>query len=683
MTIEEAKRRIDELSEKINTYNYQYYVLDNPTISDYDFDMLLNELIALEKEFPSLARPDSPTKRVGGAVTKRFASVRHEVPMLSLANTYTESELNDFDKRVKTALYMNDVEYVCELKFDGVAISLIYENGILKQAVTRGDGIQGDDITNNVKTIRSIPLRLHGNFPDRMEVRGEIFMPHHSFYTLNKEKEELGEQPFANPRNAASGSLKLQDSSEVAKRNLDCFLYYLHTETPLYNTHYDSLTALKFWGFKVSPYTVKCENMQQIHAFINKWDVKRKNLPFDIDGVVIKVNKFNLQELLGNTSKNPRWAIAYKYKAERVLTSLLSLSYQVGRTGVVTPVANLEPVSLAGTVVKRASLHNADFIAEMDIHVGDKVYVEKGGEIIPKIVGVEMSERKAGALPVEFITHCPACETLLVRNEGEAGFYCPNYQHCPPQIKGKLEHFISRKAMNIEGLGEGKIDLLYEKELVRNIADIYQLTYDNLLGLEKKYINEADNKERLVSFREKTVENLLAAIEQSKKIPFERVLFALGIRFVGENVAKKIAFHFKNIEQLEKAGYEELTTVEDVGDRIAESIISYFKDDINLQLINDLQHFGLQFQLTKTTEKQLSKKLEGMSFVVSGTFSTPERRKEIEQLVELHGGHKSSSVSKNISFIIAGENMGPAKLEKAQKLGIPVISEEEFMELLS
>lgn len=682
MTIEETQKKIDELSKKINTYNYQYYALDNPAISDYDFDMLLNELIALEKEFPSLIRPNSPTQRVGGEVTKRFISVKHKIPMLSLANTYTESELEDFDKRVKTALYIDKIEYVCELKFDGVAISLIYENGILKQAVTRGDGIQGDDITTNVKTIRSIPLELRGNYPEKMEVRGEIFMPHDSFFALNKEKEDIGEQPFANPRNATSGSLKLQDSAEAAKRNLDCFMYYLYTETPLYSTHYDSLMALKSWGFKVSPYTVKCENIQEIHTFISKWDTERKSLLFDIDGVVIKVNKFNLQDLLGNTAKNPRWAISYKYKAERALTSLLSVSFQVGRTGVITPVANLKPIALAGTTVKRTSLHNADFISEMDIYVGDKVYIEKGGEIIPKIVAVEKSGRKPDALPVEFIIHCPACNALLIRNEGEAAFYCPNYQNCPPQIKGKLEHFISRKAMNIEGLGEEKIDLLYEKGLVKDIADIYRLNYNNLLGLEKKYINETDNKERLVSFREKTVKNLLSAIEQSKKVPFERVLFALGIRFVGENSAKKIAYHFKNIEQLKKADYSELIMVEDVGDRIAESIMSYFKDSSSLQLINNLQNFGLQFQTTETTEKQLSKKLEGINFVVSGSFSTPERRKEIEQLVELHGGHKNSSVSKNISFVIAGENMGPAKLEKAHKLGIPIISEYEFMELI-
>ncbi|MDR0368672.1 MAG: NAD-dependent DNA ligase LigA [Bacteroidales bacterium] len=683
MTPEEAQKRIHELSEKINTYNYQYYVSDNPTVSDYDFDMLLEELIVLEKEFPLFVSPDSPTQRVGGEVTKRFVAVKHQTPMLSLANTYTSSELEDFDRRVKTALYMDEIGYVCELKFDGVAISLIYENGMLKQAVTRGDGVQGDDVTANVKTIRSIPLKLQGNYPERLEVRGEIFMPHAGFCSLNEEKEASGEQKFANPRNAASGSLKLQDSAEVAKRNLDAFLYYLHTETPLFETHYESLKALKTWGFKASSYTAECKNIQEIQAFIAHWDTERKTLAFDIDGVVIKVNKINLQELLGHTAKNPRWAIAYKYKAERVLTPLQSVSYQVGRTGVITPVANLEPVLLAGTTVKRASMHNADFIKEMDIYTGDKVYVEKGGEIIPKIVSVEKSERNPDALPITFVTHCPACGSLLIRNEGEAAFYCPNDQNCPPQIKGKLEHFISRKAMNIEGLGEGKIDILYENGLVKNIADIYRLTYSDLLGLEKKYIGETDQKERLVSFREKTVKNLLSAIEQSKKIPFERVLFALGIRFVGENSAKKIARHFKNIEHLKNAALEDLIAVEDVGERIAESVLSYFEDSINWRQIEDLQSFGLQFQLSETADsKPLSRKLEGMQFVVSGTFSTPERRKEIEQLVELHGGHKNSSVSKNCSFIVAGENMGPAKLEKAQKLGIPIISEQDFFALI-
>ncbi|MDR1458874.1 MAG: NAD-dependent DNA ligase LigA, partial [Bacteroidales bacterium] len=470
MTIKEAKEEITTLTKQINEHNYRYYVLDDPFIGDYEFDMLLNELIALEKEYPSLILPDSPTQRVGGEITKRFKSVKHSNPMLSLSNTYSENELEDFDKRIRNTLYLEEIEYVCELKYDGVAISLIYEDGILQQAITRGDGIQGDDVTANVKTIRTIPLCLRGHFPERMEVRGEIILPHESFYTLNEEKEIAGEPKFANPRNAAAGSLKLQNSSEVAKRNLDCFLYFLHLNTPLYDTHYEGLCALKDWGFKVSPYTDVCKNMEEVFAFINRWDVERKSLPFDTDGVVIKVNRYSLQDLLGFTAKNPRWAIAYKYKAERVLTSLLDISYQVGRTGVITPVANLEPILLAGSVVKRASLHNADFIAEMDICITDNVYVEKGGEIIPKIVGVERSQRHEENSPVQFITHCPACNTLLIRNEGEVAYYCPNLKECPPQIKGKLEHFISRKAMDIEGLGEGRIDLLFEKGLVRNMT---------------------------------------------------------------------------------------------------------------------------------------------------------------------------------------------------------------------
>ena len=680
-----AKARIEELTKEINEHNYNYYVLDNPQIGDYEFDMLLEELMRLEKEFPNFALPDSPTQRVGGQVTKRFATAKHANPMLSLSNTYSEEELHLFDTRTKNALYYSDeIDYVCELKYDGVAISLIYENGILQQAVTRGDGIQGDDVTVNVKTIRSIPLRLRGQFPERLEVRGEIILPHDSFFTLNEEREIAGEVKFANPRNAASGSLKLQNSQETAKRNLDCFLYFVYMETPLYETHYESLQALKNWGFKVSPHVEICKGMGDVFSFINNWNTKRKELPFDIDGVVIKVNRYKLQNLLGYTAKNPRWAIAYKFKAERVITPLLDISYQVGRTGVVTPVANLEPVLLGGTTVKRASLHNADFMEDMDIRVGDKVYVEKGGEIIPKIVGVEKSQRHNSILPLQFIRYCPVCETVLVRNEGEAAYYCPNDSHCPPQIKGKLEHFIARKAMNIESLGEGKIDILFEKGLVRNIADFYRLKYNDLLGLEKIAINENDGKERLVSFREKTVENLLSAIEKSKNIPFERVLFALGIRHVGENSAKKIAEHFKNIDALMDASLEELMTVEDVGKKIAESILAYFNDDVNLQRINDLRNYGLQFQLNEdeTENKIVSEKLKGMNFLVSGTFSSPERRKEIEQLIEKHGGIRSSSVSKSLSFIVAGENMGPAKLEKATKLGVPIISEQDFLQLI-
>jgi DNA ligase (NAD+) len=683
MKIEEAQKKVNELSRQIHKHNYQYYVLDSPIISDYEFDILLNELIAIEQEFPFLVLPDSPTQRVGGAITKRFQQVKHVNPMLSLANTYSEAELEEFDKRVKNALHLDEVEYVCELKYDGVAISLIYTDGILTQAITRGDGVQGDDVTANVRTIRSIPLRLHEHFPAVLEVRGEIIMPHRSFYALNEEKELMGESKFANPRNAASGSLKLQSSTEVAKRNLDCFLYFVYAQTPLYDTHYESLQALNLWGFKVSPYIKICKNIREMTAFINQWETERKTLPFDMDGVVIKVNKYNLQELLGFTAKSPRWAIAYKYKAEQALTSLLEVSYQVGRTGVVTPVANLEAVSLSGSIVKRASLHNADFIAEMDICVGDKVYVEKGGEIIPKIVGVEKSQRTGVITPIPFVTHCPACNTPLTHTHGAAAYYCPNSQDCPPQIKARLEHFISRKAMNIEGLGEGKIDLLFEKGLLRDVTDFYKLSYRMLFGLEKCYTNEIDGTERLISFQNKTVENLLEAIEKSKEAPFNRVLFALGIRYVGETSAKKLAARFQNIDNLIYADFQELTAVDDVGERIAESILNYFSDSSNLYLINDLRKFGLQFQLSEDSENIVaSTKLQGLLFVVSGTFSTPERRKEIEGLIVQHGGKQSVSVTKQLSFIIAGENMGPSKLDKAQKLGIPILSEQEFLQLL-
>ena len=674
------QEKIEHLSAVINQHNYQYYVLDNPQVSDYEFDMLLNELIALEEQFPNLKLPDSPTQRVGGEITKRFETYKHENPMLSLGNTYNQTELEEFDRRVKNALFTEEVEYVCELKYDGVAISLLYENGLLKRALTRGDGVQGDDVTANVKTIRSIPLRLQGDCPDKLEVRGEILLPHDSFYALNEEREIAGEAKFANPRNAASGSLKLQNSAEVAKRNLDCFLYFVYNQNPEYQTHYESVQQLKKWGFKVYPYIKVCQNLRQVFDFIEEWDSQRKTLPFDVDGIVIKVNHYSQQQQLGFTAKSPRWAIAYKYKAERVLTDLLEVTYQVGRTGVVTPVANLLPVLLAGTVVKRASLHNADIMAQLDIHTNDKVYVEKGGEIIPKIVGVEISKRRADAQPAQFITHCPVCNTPLVRNEGEAAYYCPNYSHCPPQIKGKLEHFIARKAMNIEGLGEGKIDLLFEKGLVKKPSDFYRLKYNDLLGLEKLFINELDGKERWVSFREKTVENLLSAIEKSKEIPFDKVLFALGIRFVGENSAKKIAQYFGNIDRLVAATTAELLQVNDVGERIAESILSFFSDAETILLINDLKEIGLQLSLP---EQQLlppiSDRLQGMTFLVSGSFSSPERRQELEQMIERYGGTRITSVSKKLSFIIAGENMGPSKLEKAQQLGVPIISEGEFL----
>ena len=557
--------RIKELTAQLNQHNYNYYILDNPIISDYDFDRLLEELTALEKEFPQFVQPDSPTQRVGGEITKQFTTVAHVFPMLSLGNTYSIEEVSDFDKRVQNAL-LQKVDYVCELKYDGVAISLVYENGRLLRAVTRGDGVQGDDVTQNVKTIKSIPLKLFGDYPDFLEVRGEILLPHKSFEKLNAEREDIGEQPFANPRNAASGSLKLQDSSEVAKRGLACRLYLALGENLPFKTHFESFTKLKEWGFRTPETIEKCSSMEEITAFISKWDAERAQLPFDIDGVVIKVNDIFQQQQLGATAKNPRWAIAYKFKAQRVATKLLSIDFQVGRTGVVTPVANLQPVLLAGTVVKRASLHNNDIIQQLDIHENDWLYVEKGGEIIPKIVGVELSKRQEHTEKVSFITHCPFCNTQLIKKEGEAATYCPNEWGCPPQVKGKLEHFISRKAMNIDSLGEGKIEMLYDNGLVKTSADFYTLKAENLLGLEKRILGD-DNTERIISFREKTVENMLAGIAQSKEISFERVLFAIGIRYVGETTAKKLARYFKTVDALASATKEELKAVDDVGEQ--------------------------------------------------------------------------------------------------------------------
>lgn len=670
---------INQLTDKLNLYNEQYYTLDNPTISDYDFDQLLQQLSDLEKQYPQFAHEDSPTQRVGGTVTKQFKSVKHQYPMLSLANTYSEEELREFDRRVRS-LVNNDVEYVCELKYDGVAISLIYKEGKLKQAVTRGDGVQGDDVTANIKTIRSIPLKLRGDYPTDFEVRGEVLLPHHQFDMLNKDREEIGEAPFANPRNAASGSLKLQESSEVAKRGLDAQLYYLFGEDLPGNTHYERLQLLGDWGFKPPQVCHKSNSLEDIFDFIKIWDVKRKELPFDIDGIVIKVNSFAQQQQIGYTAKNPRWAIAYKFKAERVSTPLLSVDFQVGRTGIVTPVANLQPVQLAGTTVKRATLNNKDFIDAFDIYEKDSLFVEKGGEIIPKIVGVDLPKRIAGTQKVKFITHCPECGALLEQQDGESGIYCPNELHCPPQIKGRLEHFISRKAMNIDSLGEGKIDLLFEKGLLRNIADLYQLTYEQLFGLEKQLVGTDDKPGRLISFREKTVENILAGIEKSKTIPFERVLFAAGIRFVGETTAKKIVRHFGTIDHISNATKEQLLQVDDVGEKVAESIIGYFNKAENLEIILRLKEAGLQFEANHEESKQLSGKLSGKTVVVSGIFSIP--RDEMKTLIEQHGGKISSSISKNTSFVLAGDKMGPEKKIKAEKLGIPILSEEEIREEL-
>ncbi|MDR1758764.1 MAG: NAD-dependent DNA ligase LigA [Bacteroidales bacterium] len=679
MSTQEVASRMEQLTTQINLHNYNYYVRDNPTISDYDFDQLLAELISLEKQYPTLARPDSPTQRVGGSVTKRFESFRHQYPMLSLSNTYSEEELHDFDRRVR-AVISEPVEYVCELKYDGVAISLIYEKGLLVRAVTRGDGIQGDIVTANVRTVRSVPLSLQGNFPEKCEIRGEIVLPRARFDILNKEREDIGESPFANPRNAASGSLKLQESSEVARRGLDAQLYYLLGENIAAHTHYERLLLLQTWGFKTPAAVKVARNMEDIMSFINTWDKQREHLPFDIDGIVLKVNSLTQQRQLGFTAKNPRWAIAYKYKAERVSTPLVSVDYQVGRTGIVTPVANLQPVLLAGTTVKRATLNNKTFIETFNIHEGDHLFVEKGGEIIPKIVGVDIERRAAGTTQVMFATHCPECNTLLVQSEGEAGIYCPNQLHCPPQIKGKLEHFIGRKAMNIDSLGEGKIEMLYDHGVVKNIADFYTLTPEQLLGLEKRVGAEDGKMARVIRLREKSVVKILDGIMQSRNVPFERVLFALGIRFVGETTAKKLARHFENIDRLSVAPEDDLMLVEDVGNAVAKSIADYFNQSENLEIILRLKEAGVQMQVMSSKNNLASQALAGMKVVVSGVFSIS--RDQIKALVEAHGGTIVSSISAKTTFVLAGNNMGPEKKIKAQKLNIPLLSEDDLRQKL-
>ncbi len=679
MTDNTPAERIRILTDQINHHNYLYYVLAQSEISDYEFDMLLEELAGLEKQYPELALPDSPTQRVGGTITREFASYEHKIPMLSLGNTYSDEELRDFDQRVRKTVGDN-VEYVCELKFDGVSISLNYINGLLVRALTRGDGVRGDDVTANVRTIRSIPLRLKGdNIPGEIEVRGEIFMPRNAFDQLNADRIESGEIPFANPRNSTAGTLKMQDSSEVAKRRLENFSYFLAGENLPFKTHSESLNALKCWGFKVSDKTKVCGSMDEVWDFILSIGKQREKLPYDIDGIVIKVNSITQQQALGFTAKSPRWAIAYKYKAERVATRLLSIDFQVGRTGTVTPVANLQPVKLVGTIVKRASLHNADIIEKLDVRIGDSVYVEKGGEIIPKIVGVEMEKRDLFSQPVEFIKKCPECGTALERNPGEAAWFCPNEDDCPPQIKGKLEHFISRKAMNIESLGEGKVEMLFDSGFVRNVADLYDLTEEKLVGLTK-VIEGDDQKEKKVSIREKSAANILNGIASSKETPFERVLYALGIRYVGETVAKKLARHFGSIEALQSAGSDELLQAEEIGEKIAASIIGYFANPKHREIILRLKTAGLKFELDDSQSAKLSDNLSGKVFVVSGVFS--RSREEIKTLIEAHGGKNAGSVSKNTSFLLAGDNMGPEKRKKAAQLNIPIISEEDFFGMI-
>lgn len=679
MTKPEVKNRIDQLTEGLQDDNYHYYVLGQPKISDFDFDQKLKELEKLESQFPEFIRPDSPTQRVGGEPTKDFQTVQHIYPVLSLSNSYSLDEIREFDTRVQK-LIGHPTEYVCELKYDGLSISLSYENGQLTRAVTRGDGIRGDDVTNNVKTIKSIPLRLRGDYPEHLEIRGEIFLPHKAFERLNREREEIGENAFANPRNAAVGSLKMQDPKEVAKRQLDSFLYYIPHELPSITTHYDGLKFAKQLGFKISNNIAVCKNLDQIFEFINDWNTSRRELSFDIDGIVIKVNNLQFQQQLGYTSKTPRWAIAYKFKAERAETLLESIDYQVGRTGAVTPVANLKPVQLAGTTVKRASLHNADIIAQLDVRIGDTVYVEKGGEIIPKIIGVNLKKRPKNAVSVEFIKSCPECGAPLIRKEGEAAFYCTNEDTCPPQIKGKLEHFISRRAMDIDSLGEGKIEMLFEHRLVRNVADLYDLTYDSIFGLEKIIPAIGDKKEKKLRFKEKTAQNIISGIELSKKIPFPRVLFAIGIRYVGETVAKKLALHFKNMDSLMAASFEELISVEEIGEKIAESLILFFQKEEHVEIIRRLKASGVQMEIG-TTSLSFSNKLQDKTVVVSGVFAR-HSRDEIKGLIEKHGGKNAGSISSKTDFVLAGENMGPAKSQKAESMGIPIISEEDFERMI-
>lgn len=685
MTKEEARNRIAELSDTIEYHNRRYYILNQPSISDYEFDMLMEELISLEKLFPEYALPSSPTKRVGGDLTKEFPTVRHRYPMLSLSNSYNRGEIVDFIKRIEKTID-EPVEFVCELKFDGVSISLTYEDGILTRGVTRGDGAQGDDVTTNVKTIRSIPLKLKGDYPNFLEMRGEIIMPHDSFRNTNREREELGLPLFANPRNAAAGTIKLFDSREAANRRLDNYCYYMMSDNIPYETHYESLMAAREWGFNISNHIALCKNIDEIEDFINYWDTERKNLPFDIDGIVIKVNSFAQREILGLTAKSPRWAIAYKFKAEQVKTRLLSVDFQVGRHGTITPVANLQPVQLAGTTVKRATLNNADFIKQLDLHYNDIVKVEKGGEIIPKIVGIDVESRNDEQSEVQFIERCPECGAKLIQNEGEAAWYCPNSSGCPPQIKGRIEHFISRKAMNIESLGEGKVQVLFDNNLIKNYADLYDLTYEKMFGLENVVvINDDFNlqdspKTRKVSFKEKTVNNILKSLQKSKEVPFARVLFALGIKEVGEVTAKILANTFGDIDAIASASVEQLQEVNTVGVTIAESIRNFFDKPENIIIIERLKKAGLQFNNEKKAVSE-SQALAGKSIVVSGVFSSFSRD-EIKQLIEYHGGKNSSSISSKTDFLLAGEKMGPEKKKKAEALNVKIINEDEFLKMI-
>ncbi len=669
MEAQEAKLKIEKLTRDLNHHNHLYYIESNPEISDYEFDMMLNELMDIEKRFPQFISDLSPTKRVGGDITKKFASIKHRFPMLSLANTYSREEIVEWETRIKKTTE-NPLEYVCELKYDGVAIGISYKDGKLHKAVTRGDGTSGEDVTTNVKTIRTIPLELKGDFPNDFEIRGEIYYPLSKFQKVNEERRGAGEQEYANPRNLASGTLKLQDSKVVSERGLDCFLYGLYGDDLPLESHFESVLKAKEWGFKIplfkDNYIKKTDSIDGIMDFIEYWDKQRDSLPFEIDGVVIKVNNYDVQQELGFTAKSPRWAIAYKFKTERVETKLYSVDFQVGRTGSITPVANLEPVQLGGTIVKRASLHNADQIEKYDLHLNDSVYVEKGGEIIPKIVGVNLNKRDEAVQKIVFPNNCPECGSLLERNDGEANHFCPNDTFCPPQVKGRMEHFIARKGMNIDGLGAETIDALYQAGLVKQPADLYSLHFDQIYNLER--------------MAEKSANNLLKSIDASKNVPFERVLFAIGIRFVGETVAKKLAAYFGSIDNIQKATFEELISVDEIGDKIAESIISYFNKAENNEIIQKLRANGVQLE---AVQKELSSsKFEGMTFVVSGVFSNFSRD-ELKKLIEDNGGKNVGSISAKTTYVVAGENMGPAKLEKATKLGVKILVEQEFIDMLN
>ncbi len=668
MNKQEARDTIQKLRTKINKHNHQYYVLSQPAISDFEYDNLMHELIELEKRFPEFTDPNSPSQRVGNDINKEFEQAEHQYPMLSLGNTYTKEELTDFHNRLVKLLDNKEVEYVCEYKYDGVAISLRYVNGKLEKAITRGDGTRGDVVTENVKTIRSIPLELQGgNFPNNFEIRGEIFMPRDRFNKFNEERKANGETPFANPRNAASGSIKLQNSSLVARRPLDCFLYQITGKGLPHQQHYENVMAAKNWGFKVPEVMEKYQSFNKVFEFIEKADSNRRQINYDIDGVVLKVNSYKQRETLGYTAKIPRWAIAYKFKAEQVTTTLNSVDFQVGRTGVITPVANLEPVHLAGTTVKRASLHNADQVELLDVRLGDTVFVEKGGEIIPKIVGVDKSKRPADSQPIRFIDHCPECRSPLIRREGEADHICPNENGCPPQIKGKIEHFVSRKAMDI-GTAKATIEQLYNNGMVKNVADLYDLRKENLTRLER--------------FADKSADNLVKSIESSKEVPFERVLYAIGIKHIGENIAKKLAKHYGSIDKIKNAPFDDLVSLNDIGEQIAQSIIDFFSKPSNNEIIERLKNAGVKMSVDKDKQAEKSNKLNQQTFVISGTF-TGHSRDEIRKLIEQNGGKNTKSISSYTNYLVAGESAGPKKLKKAEELNVKIISEQEFMNLLS